>query len=217
MPSLPAAAIWDAVLLERRALIDDLELLAPEQWAHPSLCPGWDVHDVLAHLVGSARTTRSRFIRDMIAAGFDFDAANASGVSRERAMTPDATLAEFRRLRGSTRTPPAPLATRIVEVIVHGEDIRRPLGIAHSYPAGPTAAALRHQLRTAVRWGGGKEHARGFRLHASDAEFEHGTGPEVRASSVALLLALSGRPVDGTDFSGPGAVTFVRRLDRASP
>jgi uncharacterized protein (TIGR03083 family) len=129
MSSLPAAEVWSFVHTERQALIDDLESLTPEQWAQPSLCPGWDVHDVLAHLVDTAKTTRLGFVRGLIAAKFDFDTDNARGIERERGATPAATLAEFRRVRDETKTPPAALATRLVEAIVHGEDIRRPLGL----------------------------------------------------------------------------------------
>lgn len=214
MPSSPSAAVWPVVHSERRALISDLELLTPAQWNRPSLCPGWDIHDVLAHLVDTAKTTRLRFLRTMIAARFDFDRANKDGITRARASTPEATLAEFRRVQDTTKTPPAPLATRLVEAIVHGEDIRRPLGLLHSYPDESVDAALRYQLKTGISMGGGKERAAGFTLQASDSHFEHGSGPEVQGTPLALLMAVSGRPVSTQDFSGEGAAAFVRMLEQ---
>lgn len=216
MPSRPSAAVWPAVHNERQILIGELESLTPEQWAQPSLCPGWDVHDVVAHLVDSAKTTRLCFLYRLIAAKFDFDNDNATGVTRERGATPEATLTEFRRIREATKTPPAAPATRLVEVIVHGEDIRRPLGLRRSYPNASIDAALRYQLKTGISLGGGKERAAGFCLQASDSRFEHGSGLEVEGTSLALLMAVSGRPVDKEDFSGEGAATFVRRLEQAS-
>ncbi|WP_461172766.1 maleylpyruvate isomerase family mycothiol-dependent enzyme [Arthrobacter sp. Z1-9] len=215
MPSRPSASVWPAVHSERETLIGELESLTPEQWAQPSLCPGWDIHDVLAHLVDSAKTTRLSFLRRLIAAKFDFDKDNAIGITRERAATPEATLTEFRRIREAIKTPPAALATRLVEVIVHGEDIRRPLGIVRSYPGESIEAALRYQLKTGTFMGGGKEHAVGFRLRASDSRFEHGSGAAVEGSVLALLMAVSGRPVDRQDFSGEGAAAFVRQLQQA--
>ena len=212
MPSRLSPAVWPAVHHERQALIRDLESLTPEQWAQPSLCPGWDIHDVLAHLVDTAKTTRLSFVRHMIAAKFDFDRANAEGITRERAATPEATLAEFRRVRQATTTPPAALATRLVEAIVHGEDIRRPLGLTGIYPNEAIDAALRYQLKTGISLGGGKERAAGFRLQASDSPFQHGSGPEVKGSSLALLLAVSGRPLDVEELSGHGAAAFVGKL-----
>jgi uncharacterized protein (TIGR03083 family) len=215
MPSRPSAAVWPGVHNERQTLIRELESLTPEQWAQPSLCPGWDIHDVVAHLVDSAKTTRLSFLRRLIAAKFDFDKDNANGITRERAATPEATLTEFRRMRVATKTPPAALATRLVEVIVHGEDIRRPLGLLRSYPSESIDAALRYQLKTGIPMGGGKERAAGFRLQASDSRFEYGSGSEVKGTSLALLMAISGRPVDKEDFSGEGAATFVRELEQA--
>lgn len=215
MPSRPSAAVWPAVHNERQTLIKELESLTPEQWAQPSLCPGWDIHDVVAHLVDSAKTTRLSFLRRLVAAKFDFDKDNANGITRERAATPEATLTKFRRVREATKTPPAALATRLVEAIVHGEDIRRPLGLLRSYPSESIDAAFRYQLKTYISMGGGKERAAGFRLQASDSSFEHGSGSEVKGTSLALLMAISGRPAGKEDFSGEGAATFVRKLEQA--
>ncbi|MBD8044893.1 maleylpyruvate isomerase family mycothiol-dependent enzyme [Arthrobacter sp. Sa2BUA2] len=212
MPSKEWPVVWAAVREERRALIDDLTALRPEQWATPSLCPGWDVHDVLAHLVSTAKTTRWRFLRGMVTARFDFDRDNAAGIARERAATPAGTLAEFRRVVDETKTPPAAPATRLVEAIVHGEDIRRPLGISREYPIEHVATALRYQLKTPAAMGGGKQRAEGSRLVAVDSGDAAGSGDVVRGSGLSLLLAVSGRPVHPDEFTGEGAAAFLSRL-----
>ena len=206
-----SAAVWSAVHDERQALITDLESLTPQQWATPSLCPGWDVHDVLAHLVDGATTTRLGFAHRLISAGFDFDRDNARGVAKERRSSPAGTLAEFQRVRTATATPPAALATRLVEAIVHGEDIRRPLGIVRSYPCDRIATALRYQLKTTVSMGGGKERAAGLHLCGVDSEIDHGSGADVQGSTLALLMAVSGRPVDAGSFTGDGAHELAQR------
>ncbi|MFL4474791.1 maleylpyruvate isomerase family mycothiol-dependent enzyme [Paeniglutamicibacter sp. MACA_103] len=203
--------VWPVVHAERLALLNDLEKVGPEQWATPSLCPGWDVHDVLAHLVDTAKTTRLGFMRRMVLAGFDFDKDNAAGVAAQRREDPRETLAGFREALGRTSTPPAAPATRLVEAFVHGEDMRRPLGMRGHYPATHVATALAYQLRTSVKMGGGKELAAGFTLVATDTEFGHGSGHEVRGSAIALLLAVSGRPVEAGELTGPGAAAFGHR------
>lgn len=167
----------------RRALIQDLEKLPAPQWATPSPCPGRGVHDVLAHLVDDAKTTRPGFLRDLLAAGFDFDRLNARGVARERREDPKRTLAGFRAVSRRTTSAPAPSATRLVEAFVHGEDIRRPLGIRRDYPTAHVA---------------------------TDTELGVGAGDEVRGSAIALLLAVSGRPVGPEELTGPGAVPLMR-------
>lgn len=200
------SAIWSAVHAEREALIRDLETLAPARWTTPSLCAGWTVHDVLAHMIDVATATRLGFVRRMIAAGGDFDRDNQTGVDRERADDPADTLAAYRRVAGRTATPPAPLATRLVEEFAHGEDIRRPLGIKRDYPVEHVVTALRYLANTSQKWGGGKERAQRIRLVATDADAVIGTGPEVRGTAIALVLALSGRPVAPGELTGPGSL-----------
>lgn len=117
------SAIWQAVHEERRRLVSDLEDMALEEWRTPSLCPGWSVHDVVAHLIDSAVTTRLGFARQMVIARFDFDRANDHGVVKHKAIAPTDTLNTFRAVVDRTDSPPGPLATRLVEAYVHGEDI----------------------------------------------------------------------------------------------
>lgn len=189
----------------------NLETLGPEQWSAPTACPGWDVHDVVAHLVDTAKTTRLRFARDMVTARFDFDRQNAVGLARERCEDPRDTLAALRAVVTRTSTPPAAIVTRLVEAFVHGEDIRRAVGLSGEYPVEQVAAALTFQLRTTVKVGGGKERARGLRLVSSDAAVDSGVGHEVRGAALALLLAVSGRPVAPDELTGPGAAILIER------
>ncbi|MEX1078332.1 MAG: maleylpyruvate isomerase family mycothiol-dependent enzyme [Homoserinimonas sp.] len=142
-------------------------------------------------------------------AAFDFDRAAAEGVAREKGLDPAQTLDKFRAVSLSRSTPPVALATRLVEAYVHGEDIRRPLGIDRGYPPEYVSTALRYQVTTSVKFGGGKELAQGWRLMATDTGFAHGDGPEVSAPAITLLLATSGRPVTAAELTGPGAASFV--------
>ena len=207
-----AGSVWQVVHAERRRLADDLAQLGTAQWRTPSLCPGWDVHDVLAHLVDSAMTTRLSFIRDMVTARLDFDRANERGIARAKKADPRETLAAFRGVADLTRTPPASLDTRLVEAIVHGEDIRRPLADEGTYPHWAAMRALGYQLRTPVRLGGGRERADGCTLIDPVSQTTYGTGPEVKGSPVDLLLAVSGRPVAASRLSGPGAPRLLGRV-----
>lgn len=199
-----AAAVWQTVHAERLRLTAELSELREEQWHLPSLCPGWDVHDVLAHLVDTARTGRLSFIRDLLTARMDFDGANENGIAREKRQDPQVTINAFREAAGLTRTPPANLTTRLVEAIVHGEDIRRPLGIAGSYPEPAVVQALTYQLRTPVSFGGGRERAAGLRLIDEKTGAAWGQGEDVQANPLDLLLAVSGRRVDRKNFKGSG-------------
>nr|WP_202628102.1 maleylpyruvate isomerase family mycothiol-dependent enzyme [Cellulomonas sp. APG4] len=202
---MSATEVWPVVHAERRRLVADLSGLTPEQWATPSLCPGWDVHDVVAHLVDSARTGRLGFVRDMLRARLDFDRANQHGVARERQPDPRATLAALADVADLTRTPPANLATRLVEAVVHGEDVRRPLALEGAYPRAAVVHALAYQLRTPVGFGGGRERVEGLRLVDTATGTAWGAGDDVVGDALDLLLAVSGRPVPHGSLEGPGA------------
>lgn len=205
-----AATIWQTVHSERRRLAADLSDLRDEQWNLPSLCPRWDIHTVLAHLVDTARTSRLSFVRDLLTARMDFNCANENGIAREKRHDPLDTLAAFTEVADLTRTPPANLATRLVEAIVHGEDIRRPLGIAGSYPEPAIVQALAYQLRTPVSFGGGRERAKGLRLIDRKTGAAWGQGDDVEADPIDLLLAVSGRRVAQESLEGNGASRLTR-------
>ena len=117
--------VWDVVRIERLALVEDLAALEPSDWTTPSLCEGWDVHDVVAHLLDAARTSRRSIAVRMLRTRFDFDRDNADGVARERRPDPADTLAALAAAAPLRLTPPAAPATRLVEAVVHGEDVRR--------------------------------------------------------------------------------------------
>lgn len=197
--------VWPTVHAERLALADDLEGRPAADFRRPSLLPGWTVHDVVAHLVDDAKTTPVRFVAQLAAAFGSFDRLNARGLSRERFEDPAETVAALRLVADrSTGAPGAP-ETRLVEQVVHGEDIRRPLGIEHAYPLDAVRQALRYQLRTSVGMGGGRERAADLRLVATDIDEAYGSGPDVCGTALALLLAVSGRPVGEEELTGAGA------------
>lgn len=197
---------------ERAALIEDLAHLDDERWEEPSLCAAWTVHDVAAHLADTARTTRLGFLIGLARARFDFDLQNARGVERERGASPQETLERLRRVASRRSTPPAPLDSRLVEEIVHGEDIRRPLGLSHSYPREAVVRSLRLQARTPASFGGAKELVARTRLTATDADVSIGEGPEVRGPALSLLLAVSRRRVALADLDGPGLTALAAAI-----
>lgn len=204
--------VWPVVHAERTELIEFLESIDEDQWDSPSLCAGWSVHDVVAHLINTAETTRLNFLIGLAAARFDFDRQNAKGIARVRGATPAQTLQRLREVADRTSTPPASPDTRLVEAFVHGEDIRRPLGSSGDYPPAAVERALRYQAKTPVSFGGGKQHIADLTLVADDADVSIGIGPEVNGPLISLLLATSGRRAALADLNGPGAAELGDRL-----
>lgn len=204
--------VWTFVHDERHALVADLASLSDEQWATPSLCAGWTVEDVVAHVVDTARTSRWRFLRELALARFDFDRQNQRGMERYRGATPAETLDGLRAAVELRLTPPAPLVTRSVEAIVHGEDVRRPLGLTRAYDTDAVVASFGWQARTSAAMGGAKSLLEGIAVRASDADLVHGEGAEVTGPALELLLASCGRAVALDALSGPGVATLAERI-----
>ncbi|WP_345273283.1 maleylpyruvate isomerase family mycothiol-dependent enzyme [Nocardioides nanhaiensis] len=208
--------VWAVVHRERRLLYDQLARVPPEAWEEPSPCPGWSVHDVVAHLVDTARTTRLGFVLGLARAGFDFDRQNARGVAAARGVTPAETLERLRAVVDRRTTPPAPLATRLVEAFVHGEDVRGPLGLVGDYPGRWVGAALELQARTGTGLGGAREHVAGLRLAADDVDLVLGEGPAVTGPVISLLCAASGRADHLEQLAGDGVPLLGHRLFQAA-
>ncbi len=102
-----------------------------------------------------------------------------------------------------------PLDSRLVEAIVHGEDIRRPLGLSRTYPPDAVMRALRLQARTPAAFGGAKELLCRVELVAVDHGASLGAGPAVSAPALSLLLAVSRRAVAHDDLEGPGIAALT--------
>jgi uncharacterized protein (TIGR03083 family) len=205
------ADIWPTIHAERKRLADDLAGISADQWHTPSLCAEWDVHGVLAHLVGAAKMTPPKFLGKFAAAGFNFNKFTAAEVARQGARGPAATLAEFRAVSGRTSAPPGPKETWLGEAFVHGKDIRRPLGIQGNYPADEVARAVAFYSKSNAIIGG-RDRVAGLTLKATDTDLSVGTGPEVSGPAISLLLAASGRPAALADLSGPGVDTLRARM-----
>jgi uncharacterized protein (TIGR03083 family) len=196
-------SIWPTIHAERYSLAHDLAALTPEQWATQSLCSDWNVHEVLAHLLSAAKMTPSRFFARFAAARFNFERFAAKQVAVESAAGPAATLEAFRAAEPRQTAPPGPKETWLGEAFVHGEDIRRPLGITHAYPLPEVARAVRFYARSNTIVGGRTRVAE-LTLNATDMELTVGSGPLVEGPAISLLLAASGRKSVLNELSGSG-------------
>ncbi|GAA1856757.1 maleylpyruvate isomerase family mycothiol-dependent enzyme [Pseudonocardia ailaonensis] len=201
---------------ERAALADDLAGLTDAQWAAPSLCDGWCVEEVVAHLTSAATMTPARWIRSMLLAGFRPAVHNRRRTAEHRGATPAATLARFREVSASTTAPSGHTAAWLGEVVVHGQDARRALGLA----SGPSVGSATEVARFFVSRNFAVPSARnaaGLRLEATDGPFTAGAGPIVRGSTEALVLAMAGRPAVLPDLTGDGVAVLRARIGGPGP
>lgn len=202
--------LWNVIHEQRRALATDLADLAPEQWQTPSLCEGWTVLDVLAHIVSTARMTPPKFLVGFAAARFDFPKFSERGIAVESAGGPQATLQRLRDVATFTSAPPGPKESWLGETLVHCEDIRRPLGIRHAYPLESVTRMIRFYSRSNVLISG-KKRSSGLTLRATDTDWSYGDGPAIEGPAMSLLMAVTGRKQVLADLSGPGLPLLAGR------
>jgi uncharacterized protein (TIGR03083 family) len=202
--------LWPTIHAERQSLADDLGALTDERWKTQSLCIGWTVRDVLAHLTGSASLTFPRFFGRMVRAGFNPTRMLNRLRDENLGMTPAETLARFKSHVHSSGKPFPPTTLWMGEILVHGQDIRDPLGIAHDYPSDALHRVT--DLYTRTRMDGSKQRAADLLFRASDAEWSVGRGPEVNGPGIAIVLAIAGRPAGLDQLSGDGVALLKERF-----
>ena len=183
--------------------------LTPEQWSAPSLCSGWSVHDTVIHIAIHAHTTGVERSVGLARAGFSEDRQ----MELERTRTPEELvewLASPAKLGGRFD-----ILTQLSELVIHQQDVRRPLGITREIPP----ERLSVVLDFAVALGGltwtmafSRRRSKGLRLVAPDIGWWAGTGPEVRGPGEAILMALNGRADALQDLTGDGTSVLTERI-----
>jgi uncharacterized protein (TIGR03083 family) len=202
---------WQAVAAERTALVADLQQLDADGWRTPSLCAGLDVEEVVAHLTAGASSGPLRWLAGLARCRFDVDRMVDMWLREQLGGTPEETLRRFRGVVDSRTAPSGHVDAWLGEVVVHGEDVRRPLGISHAYA--PTALERVARFFAARDFTvPSKRRSAGLRLEASDGPFAVGEGPVVQGRTVDLVLAMAGRPVALDHLGGPGFPTFAARV-----
>nr|WP_306362220.1 maleylpyruvate isomerase family mycothiol-dependent enzyme [Nocardia sp. CC227C] len=202
--------LWAMAHAERAALADDLAELDDARWAERSLCGEWTVEEVVAHLTAAASIGRFRWLRSVVGVRFDFDEHNARRLAEHRGATPAETLARFRAVVTSTTAASGHTAAWLGEVVVHAQDIRRPLGMPRE-PSVEAATEVARFYASRDFTVTSRSTIEGLRLEASDGPFATGTGPLVSGTTLALTMAMAGRSAYCDDLTGPGVDTLRER------
>jgi uncharacterized protein (TIGR03083 family) len=202
--------VWVSIHAGRQALADDLATLTAAQWATPSLCAGWTVRDVLAHMTATAKMTPPRFFGKLVTSGFSFTKLQSRDIAAEKGTSAAETLARFAAEVNSSKHPPGPNDSWLGETLVHSEDIRRPLGIAHAYHT-DAAVQVANFYQGSNLLIGAKTRIAGLTLRATDTDWQHGQGPQVSGPMMSLVMAMTGRKAALDDLSGDGVPMLAPR------
>jgi uncharacterized protein (TIGR03083 family) len=204
-------ATWDMIRAERASLVDALGALPAEAWDRPSLAAGWTVRDVVAHMIATAQMTPPAFFGAMIGTGFNFQTMTRKKIAGVKAGRSDADLVEtYGALVDSRNSPPGPAPSWLGETIVHGEDIFRSLGTYRDHPT-DHVVAVGNFYRGSNLLIGAKRRVDGLTLHATDADWTVGSGPDVSGPAIALVMAMTGRKAALDDLTGPGVEAMRSR------
>lgn len=125
--------------------------------------------------------------------------------------SPEETLDRFRRVVTSTKSAAGPFGAVQGEVVVHSEDIRRPLVIDHEYPIELLTQAAQFYAKYDFTVPS-KRTISGLRLQATDGPFTSGDGPLVSGPTLALVMTMAGRASSCDELSGDGVPRLQTRL-----
>lgn len=210
MTDIAAAARADR--LDLLALLQDL---SAAEWEHPSLCAGWRVRDVVAHVLSYDDLSPARSGALLLRGRLTFGRVNDLALGRLANPSPDELIERLRRHpvpQGLTSGFGGRIG--LVDGLIHQQDIRRPLARPRSIPHQTLRTAL-----TFATWAPplhGLWTARGVRLVAEDVDWSAGLGPEARGPGEAVLMAMVGRRGAAAELAGPGAEILRARERRRS-
>ncbi|MEH1127977.1 maleylpyruvate isomerase family mycothiol-dependent enzyme [Micromonospora sp. CPCC 206061] len=210
---------WRVIAEQRLSLADLLESLTVDEWEAPSLCDGWRVRDVAAHVAMASQPPGVWFmIKEGVRAHGRFHRLNHDVAVRHAARPTERLVAELREFAPSRALPAVTnYRNALFDILVHVQDIAVPLGRDRPMPTGAAlAGATRVWTMGWPFWA--RRRLRGVRLVATDTAWSAGEGAELRGPIDALLLLLTGRTAVALPrLAGPGAVLVGARSARAGP
>ena len=196
---------------EREAFASLLDGLTPQQWNTPTLCELWTVREVAIHTVSYDELTTAGLVGRFLKGRLNTDRINAIGVADYSDRSPQqitVLIRSYAQPHGLTGGFGGKIA--LTDGMIHQQDIRRSIGLPRTIDPERLRTALNFaRFAPTIR---GAWRARGVRLVASDLDWSHGRGPEVRGPGEALLMAMAGRRAALDDLDGPGKAKLAQQF-----
>lgn len=213
-PAMDPDTMWDRTVAQRLELVDLLASLDPDDWDRPSLCEGWRVRDVAAHVASAPQITLPvmlRLVPSILRHGMD---GMILRDGRRRGERPTGEILDELRTWAPVRRGPfgVPPTEPLIDALVHTRDVARPLGREVPTPVDAAVVAA-DRCRKLAKGLGSREAVGAVTMRATDTDWERGTGPVVEAPIEELLMLCAGRPARWERCTGVG----VGRLRASSP
>ena len=189
------ASLQPVVAAEFLALADLLESATDAQWDTSSLCEGWRVREVIAHMTMAARYPGEKFMAELRRCDFDFGCLSDEIASRDAGLPTSELVANLRSDTMQHWTPPGGgYHGALNHVVIHGLDVTVPLGLPRRSPDETIRIALDDLTKGGVHANFGTS-IEGRRLQATDLDWSYGSGSPLSGTAEDLALVLCGRTI----------------------
>ncbi|MEV5714411.1 maleylpyruvate isomerase family mycothiol-dependent enzyme [Amycolatopsis mediterranei] len=202
--------IQDLIAAERRELAALFESLPPSAWTSPSLCAGWRVAEVVAHMTMPFRFSTGRFVRELAKSGGRFNAMADRVARREAAeLSREALVASLRDNADHPWRPPGGGAEgALSHDVIHGLDITTALQLDRRVPPERLEVIFAAMKPKQIKYFG--TDLTGIALRADDLDWSYGTGTPLTGAAQDLLLVLGNRRLPAGRLRGEPSTRFTR-------
>ncbi|MED7931352.1 maleylpyruvate isomerase family mycothiol-dependent enzyme [Nonomuraea sp. LP-02] len=199
-----------AIAGERRELAAMLESLTPAQWDAPTLCAGWRVREVAAHMSLGFRFPLPRMVLELVKARGDINRMADRRARQDAAALSTAELVSAIRDNASHpwKPPVGGITAALGHDVIHGLDITVALGLDRRVPEDRVRLLLEQVTPRTLKFFGAD--LDGIELRADDLDWSFGSGAVLTGAAQDLLLVTYGRKLP------PGRLHGTARAARLS-
>jgi uncharacterized protein (TIGR03083 family) len=186
--------IRDMIAAERTELAKMLAGLPAPRWDEPTLCAGWRVREVVAHITMPFRYSRSRFVLELAKSRGKFNEMADRCARRDAAAMSPGELAEALRSHANHpwQPPGGGYEGALTHDVIHGLDITEALGLGRLVPEDRLGVVLPNLVTPKALAFFGVDLS-GVELRAADTGWTFGSGRPVTGTAQDLALFLCGR------------------------
>jgi uncharacterized protein (TIGR03083 family) len=207
-PALTEADVRAEVTAQRSELAAILACLSPDDWDAATLCSGWRVRELVAHVTMPFRYSVAEFLGQLARSGGNFNRMSDRCARRDAAALSPAelTAALADNVAHPWKPPGGGIAGALSHDLIHGLDLTVPLGIDWRVPEARLRIVLAELSPRRLKYFG--VDLNGVELRADDLEWSYGSGVALHGAAKDLLMVVCGRTLPASHLHGAAAARF---------